>query len=453
VIEEIRHRLGGKGSRDIADAVSQAIRDGAVKAGQRLPPIRTVAAEFGVSPSTISSAWAILARSGLVHADGRRGTVISQRMSQGPVRYQRALQYSAQFRIDLSTGLPVESLLPDLEPALRRLKLAGPLQTYLDQPLVPALRDQLHTGWPFAADAITVADGAMDALDLIISTLLRFGDRVAVERLTDPPLLDLLEAAGVKLIPVELDADGPTAESVAAALAAGARTFFLQPRAHHPTGIFLTEQRAAELSGVLRTVDALVVEIDFVGMVATAEITSLGRHIPDRTLHIRGYSTSHGPELRLAAVGGPTAILETLIRRRHLGQGWTSRLLQLLLLDLLTDSTSIDQVARARQEYARRRTALRDALAGHGIEVGPADGLYLWLPVANETAALVALASQGIGVAPGAPFSVGHDYDPHLCVTAGALPTGQAGVIADALAAAARTDEVTSGLGPGTPRR
>ena len=75
--------------------------------------------------------------------------------------------------------------------------------------------------------------------------------------------------------------------------------------------------------------------------------------------------------------------------------------------------------------------------ARHGVEVGGTDGINLWVPVADETAAVVRLASQGIGVAPGAPFAVLAGRNPHVRVTAGLLARDHAEVAA-AIAAAAR---------------
>jgi DNA-binding transcriptional MocR family regulator len=348
------------------------------------------------------------------------------------------LQYSVRFEFDLSTGMLDPSLLPDPAPALRRLPAADPLRTYLDEPMVTGLLDHLHDDWPYPVDAITVADGVGDALDLITATFLRFGDRVAVEEPTDPFLLDLLEAVGAHIVPVGMDADGPVPEDLAAALDAGARTAFLQPRAQQPTGVCVTAERAARLASMLEKADAQVVEIDYFGVLAASPIHSLGRVVPDRTIHIRGYSASHGPELRIAAVGASSEIIERLVARRHLGQGWTSRLLQLLLLDLLTDATAIRRVQRAREEYARRRGALVAELAARGIRPGGTDGRYVWVPVASEATALVSLTSRSIGVAPGTPFAVRPDLEPHVCVTASVLPAEHAAEIADALAGAAR---------------
>jgi DNA-binding transcriptional MocR family regulator len=437
ILEELKSLFVEPSARGLADAVSRGVRDGAFQAGVVLPSIRAIAARLQLSTSTVSAAWAMLSKAGVIHTDGRRGTVIADRQVPGPARYRRALEYSARFEFDLSSGLPDPMLLPDLVPALHRLPAARPLRTYLDSPVMPELHDQLHARWPYRADAITVADGLMDALDLIISTALRYGDRVAVEQPTDPSLLDLLEVMGARVITVELDEAGPVPSSLTAAVDGGARTVFVQPRAQNPTGVCVSRQRVDELAGIVRRTEALVVEIDYQGAVASAPMWSLGRVIADRTVHIHGFSASHGPELRIAAIGGPTEFIDTLVHRRHLGQGWTSRLLQMLLTDLLDDAAATTQIEAARDEYARRRRTLVAELDRRNVAVPGSDGWYIWMPVASEPAALVSLTSRSIGAAPGTPFWIRPDAEPHLSLTSALLPTDHAAEIADALADAA----------------
>jgi DNA-binding transcriptional MocR family regulator len=163
---------------------------------------------------------------------------------------------------------------------------------------------------------------------------------------------------------------------------------------------------------------------------------SVGSVIADRTVHVHGSSASHGPELRIAAVGGPAEFVDTLVHRRHLGQGWTSRLLQMLLIDLLDDATAAAQIEAARDEYARRRRALVAELDRRHAVPG-SDGWYVWMPVAGEPAALVSLTSRTIGAAPGTPFWIRPDAAPHLSLTSAPLPTDHAAAVADALADAA----------------
>jgi DNA-binding transcriptional MocR family regulator len=437
MVDEVRRHLDEPTARGLARAVSRAVSEGSLAGGERLAPIRTVAAELALSPTTVSSAWALLVRSGTIATDGRRGTVVSDGIGAGPTRYRRALDHVASFATDLSTGVPDPALLPDLGPALHRLQGVASSGSYLDAPVLPELADVLRADWPFEADTLTVVDGAMDALDLLTATTVRYGDRVAVEHPSFPPLLDLLEAVGAEAVPVDLDDDGPLPGSLAAALAAGVEVVHLQPRAQNPTGASLTEARADALADVLRPTSAVVIENDSAGAVATSPLVSLAGRLPDRVVHIRSFSKSFGPDLRLAAVGGPARLLDPVVQRRFLGQGWSSRLLQHVLLDLLTQPASTAAVESARAAYAARRSAVVEALAGHGIPVGGRDGLNIWLPVADETAALLRLASAGIGATAGAPFAVRREFPPYLRVTTGLIAEGH-DVVAAQLAAAAR---------------
>lgn len=435
--EAIRAHLTERTGRGVADAVSAAIRAGELRDGDRLPPIRSLAEELQVSPTTVSAAWSLLARAGTIATDGRRGTRVASATPR-PSRYRRALESGNHFALDLSTGIPDPELLPDLAPALHALPGRTRPSGYLDDPVLPGLAAVLRRTWPNPVESLTVVDGAMDALQLITQTHLRFGDVVLVENPTFPPILDVLDSVGAVVHGVAVDEHGVEPDALSRALTRfQPAMLILQPRGQNPTGASITARRARELVRVLAEHRTMIVEDDATGDVATADAVSLGARLPDRVLHIRSFSKSLGPDLRLAAIGGAAAHLDPVVDRRLLGQGWSSRLLQALLLSLLTDATITRQVGHARREYARRRDALATRLRGHGVDVSAPDGFNLWLPVLDEAAAMVRLASRGIGVASGSPFTVHADPDhPHVRVTLASL-AGDHDRVAGELAAAA----------------
>jgi DNA-binding transcriptional MocR family regulator len=127
-----------------------------------------------------------------------------------------------------------------------------------------------------------------------------------------------------------------------------------------------------------------------------------------------------------------------------LGPGWSSRLLQGVLLDLLTDPGAIAQVALAREAYATRRETLLACLRERGATATAADGINLWLSVDDQQIAMVTLAAHGVAVAPGAPFCVTPGGGDHVRVTAG-LVAGDHDDLADVLASAAVLDSRGSG--------
>jgi DNA-binding transcriptional MocR family regulator len=445
-LEELAAAIDDRSARGIAAALGHLVRTGALAPTDRLPTVRQVAARLGVSPSTVSEAWQALARAGAIETRGKSGTfVLGEAAAHGPARYQRITQGPGVYQLDLSSGTPDVALLPDLARLAPQVVGAAPTTNYLDDPVDPALGEVLRRRWPFPPERLTVVDGCLDAIARVMAELVRFGDRVLVENPTFPPVLDLLGDLGAQVTAIELDEHGPVPASVAAGLEREPVALFFQPRCQNPAGVALTAERGAELAALLRGTDVVVVEDDHAGEVSASPLVSLGRWLPDRTVHIAGFSKSHGPDLRLAGVGGAAEPVDAVVSRRRLGPGWSSRILQRLLATLLVDPATAEGVARARDAYAERRAALAGALAERGVPTGGSDGIYLWVPVLDESTALVYLASRGIGASPGTPFEAAPLPTAHIRLTSGLVSSG-----VDELA-----DEVTAASQgpPAAPRR
>jgi DNA-binding transcriptional MocR family regulator len=392
----------------IAGTIARLISSGDLAPGDRLPTVRELAADLGVSPATVSHAWQALASVGLIVSRGRSGSFVrAERTTWLPPR-TRNLTELPDARLDLSTGTPDPLLLPDLAPALTRVSSRAATLNYFDEPVIPELGTFLQGSWPFPPGTLTIVDGAMDAISRVLDLLLKFGDRVVVENPGFPPVFDLLEHYGIERLPVELDDQGMRPDALAEALHRGPAAIVLQPRTQNPSGVSMTQERARELARVVRNSrnaeHTLVIEDDHSGEISSSEDVSLGAYLPDRVVHIRSFSKSHGPDLRIAAVGGPKNFMDKLIARRILGPGWTSRMLQTILYDLLTDDVTVGQVAHARDTYHERQVAIASALRAQGWDVRIADGINLWLPVQDERDAVVQLAAAGIRVAAGTPF-------------------------------------------------
>ncbi len=433
-------QIDDRSAKGIAAAIGRLVSAGDLQPGHRLPTVRELSKALGVSPTTVSEAWQTLALVGAIDARGRQGTFVRLPTGPGsPRRYRRITEGPGHFAIDLSTGTPDPALLPDLGPVIARVSRQSLTSSYLDQAVLPELEARLRSGWPFRPEELTVVDGALDGLDRVASVVVRLGDRVVVEHPSFPPLLDLLEQLGAQVIGVDLDDEGMVPEQLAAALQNRPVALFTQPRAHNPTGITTTRRRAKRLVDVLQAASAqgvspVVVEDDHSGDIASGKLVSLGSFLPTRTVHIRSYSKSHGPDLRLAAVGGAADVVTAVINRRLLGPGWSSRILQAVLMEMLDHQPTIEAVARARDEYAHRRATLAAALDQRGVPCTGTDGINLWMRVADERSALLTLAAQGIGAAPGEPFMVRPDH-PHLRVTVGLVPATErrlAGQLAEA---------------------
>lgn len=439
---ELDEEFPDRSPAGIARALARWIAEGRLAPGDRLPTVRELAAALGVSPATVSGAWGALAGAGLTVSRGRAGTFVAAPPRGWLTDRVKGLSlHGGQGGLDLSGGTPDPALLPSLDRAFERVRLRADTGRYHDAPVLPELAGILELTWPVRAETITVVDGALDAISRTLDEVVRYGDRVAVESPGFPYFFDLIEALGAEAVPLHLDQEGVEPESLARALSAGPVAVILQPRAQNPTGSSMSPHRARLLARVIResrrAERVVVIEDDHSGMIAMAPDVTLAHWLPQQVVHVRSFSKSHGPDLRIAAVGGPRRIVERVIARRMLGPGWTSRLLQAVLAEMLTDPRSRATVAGARLTYRDRSERLSAALRREGVHVAPADGINLWLPVADERSAEVSLASAGITVAAGSPFVIDGAVGPHVRVTAGSVE-GDASAVAGALAAAAR---------------
>jgi len=440
----LMNRIESRTPLGISASLGRLIASGELPTGARLPTVRGLAAELGVSPATVSQAWKALAAAGLIESHGRNGTFVRETVV--PVRSTFSQPHTATSDLpglDLSRGTPDSKLLPGLGRALSRVSERAETSAYMELPVIPELLELLTDSWPYPVDTITIVNGALDAISRCIEQIASFGDRVVVENPGFPPFFDLLKRLGLEALPVDVDAHGIEPESFAHALAKKPTLVILQPRGHNPTGASMTKERAEVLASMIGDDSAhskvVVVEDDHSGDVTSAPDVSLGTWIPDRVLHVRSYSKSHGPDLRIAALGGSTHHINAIVDRRMLGPGWTSRMLQRILYDLLTSSESIAEVSDARRVYFSRQKAFTDALNALGMSVRQADGINAWIPVANEHGAILQLAAGGIRVAGGTAFFALETTQPHIRVTAGAI-SGDVESVAAALVAAAHVE-------------
>ncbi len=427
-----------RSARGIATTINRAIRSGRLEPGERLPTVRELAVLLAISPTTVSEAWQLLGRFGSIDARGRHGTYVRDgKKPAGPQRYRSVVNRSGGgSRFDLSAGIPDSDLLPDMRPALARVSRKNLTTSYLDEPILPALHDLLLTSWPFLPELLTIVDGAMDAIDRVAAAVVSLGDHVVVEEPGFPPLFDLIEALGATPIGVPGDDHGMLPDSLATALAQHPVAIICQPRAQNPTGSSWTVERAEQLAALIVGTPTIVIEDDHSGDIAWAESVSLGTWLPEQTVHIRSFSKSHGPDLRLAAVGGAGTVVTQLIERRMLGPGWSSRLLQAVLLEMLRDPATVASVASARQEYHARRSSMVELLRQRHVGTSGFDGINLWVDVADERHAQLLLSVAGISVSPGRPFWLRQPPSANLRITIGNLSDDPV-FVADALAQAA----------------
>lgn len=428
-------QLKNRTMRGIALDTATLIRSGSIKVGAHLPSVRELAQALNVSPATVSAAWGQLRRQKVIAGRGRNGIwVCGDRVSPRPIRFEQIGNFGEHIVADLVMASPDPALLPDLTQALISAAHTQNLHSYQREAIMPVLRDAVEPTWPYRAGAFMATDGGFDGMNLMLQTLIMPGSQVVIEDPTASRLLDMLDNIGATVLPVACDEEGPMPDQLAAALAKKPAAFIYQPRTHSHCGHAVTTSRFNELATVLAGFDGYIFEDDGIGDLSAHPARSLGTYYPERTVHVRSYSKVFGPDLRMAVMSGPAALIKQIQSFRNFGVGWSSRLLQHATAWLLHDADTLKGVAAARQIYAERRAALVSALARRGITVPARDGLALWLPVPSEQYALVTLAARGYAVLPGKRCLLGEGQ--FIRISTSLIKTEQAEAVAEAIALA-----------------
>ncbi|MFI1194991.1 PLP-dependent aminotransferase family protein [Micromonospora sp. NPDC020750] len=474
---------------DIADAppggradwlsaqLRQAIADGRLPVGGRLPATRVLAADLGVSRGVVTEAYQRLVEDGQVAGRGRAGTVVVAAPA-GPPPPRRAptaaTAPAALFpqapgsdvfdavravpaRIDLTPGLPDLAAFPRADWLRAERAVLGRLAPadfgYGDPCGAPALRHAV-AGWlarsrGIAVDPmeVIVVAGVSQALGLLAQALRADGiTRIGVE---DPGSLGVrqhLNNWGVDTPPVPVDGAGVRVDALAAA---GLPAVLLTPAHQFPTGVVLDGERRRRLVAWARD-GGLVIEDDYDAehRYDRPPVPALRGMLPDRICYAGSVSKLLAPALRVGWLLVPRRYRAAVVAAKRNADLGNAVLPQLVLAELMTSGALERQLRLLRRRHVRRRDAMIAALARHlprATVHGAAAGLHLMVTLdadVADTELAAATLARGVKTQP-LSWHCQRPYRPGLVLGYAANPASdiEQGIttVADALSGLCRT--------------
>ncbi len=404
-------------ARRLAQLVRSRIGSGLLPAGTFLPPERAIASVLGVSRATVVGALDELRAEGLLTSRQGRGTwVTASDIDAGPDDTTARRLLLGTNHINLAASVPTDaSHLPPLALDGADLTAIAPAHGYAPAGL-PALRDTIaarHTarGDRTTADEVHVTNGAQHALHLALGAVTRRGDVVAIEDPTYVGVFDLLEARGLRPLPLPLDVVGDATDAMAKLVrAGGARAIVLVPAVHSPTGRVRRRSDMVRLADRLDRLNLPVIEDNTV-----ADLTFRVSRPPslsvlcERAPVIAVESTSKVAwgGLRVGWLRASKSLVEATVQERERTDFGTSVPAQILAGRLLEQ---YDEVIDRRRALLAERARffvrlLRRQLPDWQVEA-PAGGLSLWIDTGVDAPTFARLARQhGVTVAIGASAS------------------------------------------------
>ena len=422
-----------------------ALLDGRLKPGLRLPSTRKLARAYGISRNTAVAAFDLLSSEGYLVTRRGSGAYVADALPQRIERKPPARDATADRRLNafwrkppaviaaasdapmrqnFQLGVPDSALFPfDIWRRLsaRALRaLSKQHAAYAAPQGQPGLREAIARYVSFARavacgpDDVVVTAGAQQAFDLLARILVAPGRTVvAIENPGYPPMRAAFAAAGAKLAPVRVDAQGLVVER----LPREARVICVTPSHQFPLGSAMSAQRRAALLDVAQQRGAVVIEDDYDG-----EFRFGGRPLDalqtlDRAqsvFYVGTFSKSLFPAIRLGYVVAPLWAREALVAAKQCADWHCGVIEQDTLAAFIGEGHLARHVRRMRGVYAARRDALLGALNrdfARWLEPVPnVAGLHLTAfarPGVDVNAIVERARAQSIGISSLRPYYVG----------------------------------------------
>ena len=450
--------------RQIFAGLRDAILDGRLRPGQRLPATRALADELRVARITVVAAFEQLVAEGYVEGRVGAGTFVAYGFPAAP---RGARSGSDEARHAGRRPLPRMPLTTPFEPWLdrwgpfrvgqptfdgasarawarlvarhakrvpQRRQMYGDAMGYL--PLREALAHYLATARSVRCDAeqLMVVSGSQQGLALAAQALLAPGDVVWCEEPGYRGARDTLLLRGARPVPVPVDEEGL---DVAAGIARRrhARAVYVTPSHQYPLGVVMSAPRRLQLLDWARRSGAWVLEDDYDSEYRYDTQPVAALHALDgdrRVIYLGTLSKVLFPALRLGYLVIPPDLVDRFRRLRDANDVFPAPLPQAALHDFIREGHFARHLRRITRLYAQRRRVLVDAIRrelGETVGIlGDRAGLHLVLtlpPKTDDHVLALRAAQQGLSVIPLSSCYAGRHRQPGLVLGFGGATRGE----------------------------
>ena len=430
----------------IADQIQELIQQGAYRTGDRLPGVRVLSRQFGVSIATILQSHQVLEGRGFVDARERSGYYVRLPPSQTPVPTVDQVQSrptpvsarelavemvrAAQDRtlVPLGAAVPHSDFMP-----MRQMQQAASWAARLGRdaqdyafPGKLVLRRQIAQrmtalGAPTVPDQLLITTGAQEAITIALRSVTKPGDIVALESPFFPGILHSLELLGLRVIEIPSDpTQGISLEGLQLALEQWPVAACIVVVNHsNPLGCRLSDARKQRLVRMLSTAKVPLIEDDIYGDLPLEGERPRPAKAFDKegnVLYCGSFSKTLSPGMRIGWLQ-PGRYLEEALQQKYFMNIATSTIPQLAVAHFLEQNGYERFLRSVRQRYAEALERMRTAV-GHYFPEGtavsrPVGGFVLWVQMpdgCDGTEIFRQALGEGISVAHGRLFSLSDKF-------------------------------------------
>ena len=434
---------GGPVYRQIAQAIREAVKDGSLKPGDRLPTHRDLAYHLGVTVGTITRSYREAERLGLVAGEVGRGTYVLDNIQSEldmaatapiPMAFTNNLAQMGR-KPAFAHGVADDSEdtgpinfrmncpLPPQEGHIRQtlLEIAGTMPiddmvSYKSEYGVAHQREALahaagRVGLDDNPERVLPTAGVQHGMTVSLLATVRPGDLVLCEELTYPNLRSLANLLQFRLRGVAMDDQGILPEALEnICRTQSPRAIYLMPTLHNPLCSTMDQQRRIEIAEILRKYDLTLIEDGIYHFLDPDAPPPLSCFAPERSIYLDGVSKSIGGGLRVGYIHAPGEMIGKLASAIRSTCWMVSTINLELVTRMIMDGSLAQYEAWHRNEAAQRLAVILGTLKGYDVRFHPTNyHIWLKLPDHIDPGELVMnAANSGVLLTAAQQFSVGH---------------------------------------------
>ena len=438
----------------VADRIQALIREGVYREGDRLPGVRVLSRQFGVSVSTILQAHQTLEARDYLQARERSGYFVRRPARELPEpnmprHRSRPVPVSAREMtldlcadeqkrmVPLATAIPHPDFLPLRQIQQSTLWAARRGLETLDYAFPGKLEFRRQVaqrmaaiGVPVSPDEVLATNGAQEGIILALRAVTQPGDIVAVESPSFPGILQALEVVGLRVIEIPTHpSEGLSLEGLQVALEQWPLKACVVVTNHsNPMGARMPDARKRQLVSMLAAAGVPLIEDDIYGdLYYAGERPRPAKAFDqaDNVIYCSSFSKTVSPGLRLGWMI-PGRYMAGARQHKYFVNLATSTIPQLAVAHFLEQGGYDRYLRAARQHYRDASERLRAAVARafpEGTAVSrPQGGFVLWVQLpdgVSGTEVFQRARAENINVAPGRMFSTTDKFENCLRLNAG----------------------------------
>lgn len=438
--------------RQIADQIKQAIHTGSLSPDSRLPSVRTLAKQYGVSLTTALKTLRLLEDEHYAVARPKSGFFVAPRRAEhrlltpkprlvSPLDEQTEMHLAmlgseCRVRLDLANG--DSSLYPVNKIGLLMRQIGYSKPSLLGDTVKGAgygplrheiARRAVEYGCNISSEDILITNGCIEALSLALRATLQPGDAVAVESPCYFVLLQMLHNLNLRVIEVEAGSKGYVDVEKLTGLfrRKSVQAFLTISNINNPLGKSIPNEQKARITHEADDNGVIVIEDDIFGDTAFGDRRPFpARAFSPNVILCSGFSKTVAPGIRIGWIHSMN-FMRKIASLKYTSTMGTSMLPQAAVAELLRSGGYDAHLRKLRRELAGQIQQMRQAILCYfpsGTRVSEPEGGYvLWVEMPfsslNVRKLFLKARSAGVGIAPGHIFATDARYDRCFRLNAG----------------------------------